>query len=202
MSEAPKEAPPAKKSKMLLIVGLLVLLLGGGGGGAWFLMNKKPPPDADSLAENQRKLDLKSRVYVPLDPFTVNLADEGDSRMAQIAMVLEVNSNEVAEEIKSVTPNIRNQVLMLLSAKKAADILSVEGKEQLAREVGESVATQIGLPTRAFRKVKARAEPEDDEDHDDEEAEEGGKTRAAKARARNRAPVPPVRVNFAQFIVQ
>ena len=201
MSEAPKEAQPAKKSKMLLVIGLVVLLLGGGGGGAWFFMSKKAP-DPDALAETQRKLDIKNRVYVPLDPFTVNLADEGGSRMAQIAMVLEVNSNEIAEEIKALTPNIRNQVLLVLSAKKAADLLSIEGKEQLAREVGEAAASLIGLPTRAFRRVKAKAEPEDDEEHDEDELEDG-KERAGKSRARSRpAPVLPVRVNFAQFIVQ
>ena len=66
---------PKKKGKKGLVIALAaVLLLGGGGGGtAWYFM--KPKPDAEADAEHARV--TKKKTFAALEPFTVNLADEG-----------------------------------------------------------------------------------------------------------------------------
>ena len=74
-------------------------------------------------------------MFVPLDPFTVNLADKDVDRFAQIGITLEVIDAHTSDTIKAYLPAIRSNVLMVLSHKNSADLLSREGKEKLAREI-------------------------------------------------------------------
>ncbi len=183
MAEAPKEtAPPKKKPKMLLIIVGAVLLLGAGGAGAWFFLQKHQP-DPAAVAEAQRKKDMKNRVFVPLETFTVNLADEHEGRLAQVGVVLEVRDNAMADEIKAVMPMVRSRVLMILSAKLARDLLSAEGKQQLALQIGDATAILLGHTPEPVRQLGA--------------ADAGNAAVVPVAAAE-----PFVRVNFSQFLVQ
>lgn len=202
MSEAPKEAAGKKNTgKLMLIIGIVVLLLGGGGGAAWFMLKGKPH-DAAADAEAAYKEALKHRVYVPLDTFTVNLADDKDQRMAQVGMVLEVRDGETGEEIKAIMPTVRNKILMLLSAKQSKDLLTVDGKEQLAQQVAEATAGLIGhAPKR--KKPKRKIEKADDDADGAKKDEADGEDADAEApKVVARPEIPLIRVNFSQFIVQ
>ena len=141
MAEAGKTE--AKKSRTALFVMAAVLLAGGVGAGTWFFMSRHAP-DPAAVADAARKAALKNRVFVPLEPFTVNLADPEEQRMAQIGLVLEVANNELAEDIKSVMPNVRSNILMLVSSKQAKDLLSLEGKELLSQQIADATTTLIG----------------------------------------------------------
>ena len=70
--------------------------------------------------------------YLPLDPFIVNLADREADRYLQIGVTFELDSSMTGDQIKAFMPAIRNAVLMLLANKTSKDLLSREGKEQLA----------------------------------------------------------------------
>ena len=90
--EAPKKGP--KKLIIIIVVAVLVLLLGGGAA-AFFLMKKKAAhaegeggEEADTAhevkkAEKPPRDPKKPPVFVPLDPFVVNLADKDTERYAQ-----------------------------------------------------------------------------------------------------------------------
>lgn len=185
MSKAEKEAP-AKKSKLPVILIAVAALAGGGAaGGAVFFM-KKGPVDPAVQAEALRKAALKSRVFVPLEPFTVNLADTRESRLAQIGIVLEVPSNETAEEIKTVMPIVRSRILTLVSSKQARELLSTEGKEQLTLQIADATAILIGHepPSKASK-------PGDGNGH------------AVAAAGGHGAPARPiVEVNLSSLVVQ
>lgn len=180
-SDAPAEG---KKSKKLVLIGAVVaVLLAGGGGAAWWFM--KPPPDDEVAAETTHTAKKKGPpVFTPLDPFTVNLADAGGERFAQVAVVLEMRDAKTGETLKEVMPAVRNSVLMLLSSKKSEDLLTVAGKESLAAEIGEAVGEHLGWT------------PPDPAAGDDEAP------RKSKRPKPQPAPNPVAAVLFDKFIVQ
>ncbi len=115
-----------------MIVLAAVLVAGGGGGGAaWFFLHGK----ADG--EPHKKAAVKSGppVFVPIEPFTVNLQPENGEQYLQVAFTLQVNGAEQVELIKENMPKVRSRLLLLLSGKKASELNTVEGKQQLAHEI-------------------------------------------------------------------
>ncbi|MDC8759312.1 flagellar basal body-associated protein FliL [Janthinobacterium fluminis] len=136
-------APPAagaSKKKLLIIVLAAVLGAGGlGGGGAWYFLHGKK--DAEPEHEKPRKKVSKAGppVFVPLDPFTVNLQPENGEQYLQIAFTLQVSGLEEVELVKLNMPKVRSRLLLLLSSKKASELNTGEGKKQLADEIIEQV---------------------------------------------------------------
>lgn len=136
-------AAPAKKSKMPMMIIAAVLIAAGAGGGAWFLAGRSAP-DPAAAAEAQRKAALRSRIFLPLDPFTVNLADTRETRMAQIAVVFEVENQGLADDIKAVMPRVRDRILTIVSSKQARELLSVDGKVQLTNQIADETTRLLG----------------------------------------------------------
>ena len=208
------EGAKPKGSKKLLVVALAaVLLLGGGGGAAWWFFLKPKPDAEDAYADAARvKKDAKPAVFSSLEPFTVNLADPGGERVAQVAMVIEVESIEFDNRLKAQMPALRNRILLLLSSKRSEELLTVKGKKLLAREIGDEAAELLGWtppePEPAPRKRKTSAgDGEAGKDasagvtasaEEDEAAEE----RASRRKRRPAPPSPVIAVHFSQFIVQ
>ena len=143
------EAPPPKKSKKLLIivVAALVIVLTLVSAGAYLIIRNQRAQDnedGDSAVESahvEKKKDGKAAapVYVPLEAFTVNLVPENGDQFLQLVMSIEVNDGNVGERIKTYTPKLRNNVVLLLSSKKASELITREGKEALATEVRDLI---------------------------------------------------------------
>lgn len=202
--EAKDEAATPKKGKGKLIVLIVaaVLVLGAGGGAAWWFM--RPKHDAGEEVAHAAK--PAEHVFTSLDPFTVNLADDGGDRMAQIAVVVELESKATEERISKNMPIVRNGILMLISSLESKEILTVAGKERLAERIAAVAGGAIGWA------------PGDEDDHDDSEDGDEEPAKASKAKdgkdakvtkkkrkrrpARRAEPNPIVAVHFGQFIVQ
>jgi flagellar FliL protein len=202
-------APPKKgKKKLLMMIGTAVLVLGlvGGGGAAWYL-KKKHAADAEAEAEVEvgpdgtgkpvAKRDPKAvPTFVPLDPFTVNLADREAERYAQVGISLELKSAHAADQIKAYMPVIRNNILMVLAHTSAGELLERDGKTKLAAEILSETSRALGYePVRAT--VPAAAAPADDEDPD---APKKKKARPAEPDPKDVSPV--IGVHFSNFIIQ
>lgn len=145
--------PPAKvKKKVIIIVAVAALLVLGGGGGAAALLLKKNAGalDAEVDAEEDpppaavRRHGGAMPVFVPLDPFTVNLADRQADRYAQVGVTLEIIDAKTGDEIKTFMPAIRNNVLMAIADRTAADLLGREGKAQLAERIKREASRALG----------------------------------------------------------
>jgi flagellar protein FliL len=149
---APADTPPAGKSKKKLLLiaaaAALVLLLAAGGGAAWWMMKKSDKPaedaelaDADEHAEEvkakKKKKDDKKHtpVFLPLEMFTVNLADREAERYAQVGITLELSDAKSGDVLKAYMPAVRNDILMLLAHKKASELQERAGKVTLANEI-------------------------------------------------------------------
>jgi flagellar FliL protein len=132
------------KSKLFLIIGAVVLVLVlGGAGAAWFFLHGSG--GADTSADSGKKehgSDKKKKKkaeappeYLAIEPFTVNLQPDNGDQYLRIAFTLQVDGPEQVELIKNNMAKVRSRVLLLLSGKKASEINTVEGKQQLAGEI-------------------------------------------------------------------
>jgi flagellar protein FliL len=212
MSTVAADAAPAPKGKkkLFLIVGIALAVLLAGGGGALVLMKKS---SADAEAEAELDEDggsapvKKSKtaaaptgappVFVPLEPFTVNLADSAADRYAQVAVTLQIDDAKLEAELKAYLPAIRNNILLALADHTAAQLLGRDGKRLLAERIRRETARAMGyeLPT---EEELAEAEAEADAEGDDPPPKRRGKQRRAPE-----MPELPIRaVHFANFIIQ
>jgi flagellar FliL protein len=137
---APAEAPAAggSKKKMMIIILAAVLASGAAAGGAvWFLGRGKAP--AGGHEASVAHASSVPALFLPLDPFTVNLATENADQFLQVSISLQVVDAPTVELIKANIAIVRNRILILLSSKKSSEINTVEGKEKLATEIMEKV---------------------------------------------------------------
>lgn len=128
----------ASKKKLIIIILASVLVAGGGGGGAaWYFLHGKGDQEESSPSKKKKHSAAKAGppVFVPIDSFTVNLQPENGEQYLQIAFTLQVSNSEEMETIKVNMPKVRSRLLLLLSGKKASELNTVEGKQQLAAEI-------------------------------------------------------------------
>lgn len=136
-------AAPASggKNKLFILIGALVVVLGLGGAAAWYFLHGSDGGAASSSKEHSAGSDKKKKgkeappEYLAIEPFTVNLQPENGDQYLQIAFTLQVDGAEQAEVIKNNMAKVRSRVLLLLSGKKASEINTVQGKQQLAGEI-------------------------------------------------------------------
>lgn len=115
-----------------------VLLLGGGAGAGWYFLHGSGDAEAHEEAPKKKKKKEKEAVkaeYVPIEQFVVNLQPENGDQYLQIQFTLQVDGPEQAVLIKDNMAKVRSRVLLLLSGKKASEISTIEGKQQLAAEI-------------------------------------------------------------------
>jgi flagellar protein FliL len=206
-------AVPAKKGKKKLIIMLaavLLVVLGAGGGAAVYFKKKAARAAEEAAATDEggtagehkaAKRDPKHPpIFLPLDPFVVNLADKEADRYAQIGITLELQDAKFGDELKLYMPAIRNGILMILAHKTSAELLERSGKEMLAMQVQREAARTMGIEVadpEAVTEAKPADAPAAKEDADDE-AEKKPKKKVKKAIE----PNPIVHVHFSNFIIQ
>jgi flagellar FliL protein len=147
--KAEAAAAPAAggKSKLFMMIGAAVLVLGLGGGAGWYFLHGSSGEESseaakkDHGASKKKKKDEHPPEYLAIEPFTVNLQPENGDQYLRVAFTLQVDGAEQAELIKTNIAKVRSRVLLLLSGKKASEINTVEGKQQLAGEILAVVKT-------------------------------------------------------------
>lgn len=150
------EAPKKKSKKLLIIILAVVLLLVLGGGGAAYMLLKKGDhgEDGDEEAAEETVKSKKDKkkdphalpVFVNLDTFTVNLVPETGDQYLQVILSLELESATDEALLKAQMPKIRNNLTLLLSSKKASELLPKEGKEHLAEALKDEINAVIEPP--------------------------------------------------------
>ncbi len=142
MAENTEVEEEKKSSKKMIIIAVLVLLLGGGGAGYFFMagdstevegeQTEKPGEQADATESNNEKL------YTALEkPLLVNFPKGSRARLIQVSLTLLVEDEETIEALKKHQPMLRNNLLMIISAKGPDKLASKEGKEELRAEMLE-----------------------------------------------------------------
>ena len=198
------EAPSkGSKKKLIMIVAALLVLALVGGGAAMLLLKKKAAAEDDAeepaaaahspVTAAAAKHDSSPPIFVPLDPFTVNLADKDAERYAQVAVTLQITDAHFADQLKLYMPAIRNNILMVLAHKTAAELLTRDGKTKLASQILRESLRPLGFEVEA-----------DGEDDDEPEPAAVATAKSKKKKAKRKAaPVYPIKaVQFANFIIQ
>lgn len=123
----------------------------------------------------------------------MNLADRDADRYAQLNIVFELSDDKSAEVVKNFMPIIRNNILMLLSHKTAADLFEKTGKQTLSNEILVETAKALGLdaPQNALKALGRLPKPVIGED---------GEPIPVRVNPANASPV--ISVNFSNFIIQ
>lgn len=106
-----------------------------------FLFTSLLPVQSASANEGGAKEGASA--YIKLEPFTVNLTDL--SQYLQIGLTLQGGSPEAAAAVAMLMPKVRHEMILLLSSKDAAEILSPEGKVKLADEIKHAINNAIDL---------------------------------------------------------
>lgn len=195
------------KKKLLIIVGAaLALVLAAGGGGVWMLKKRAAQAAAmageDEAAASETAAHAAAAkpeakgvpIFLPLDPFIVNLSDKDVDRYAQIGITLELESTVFADQVKAYMPAVRNAILLLLAQKSSKDLLGRTGKEELAEEIMREAVRPMGIEILAPEPVTVAAAASSAQD----EAPVKTTKKAKKGAVRN----PVQHVHFSSFIIQ
>jgi flagellar FliL protein len=180
------EAPP-KRGKILWISAVVLVVLACSIAAGWYFTR---PAATEASAEEQPSRKRSETVFVKLEPFTVNLADEGGERLAQVAIVLELADKASEAVLARNLPIVRNNLLLLLSSQHTGSLLSMDGKLALAREIAARAGVALGWKEEAAAKEAT--------------ATTAVKTAAKAAPAARHAVQanPVVAVHFSQLLVQ
>ncbi len=147
-----------RKTLIIIAVALAVLLAVGGGAAAWFLKQRaaaaaaaegEDGPVAEVAEAKPVKAELKNApTFVPLDPFTVNLADREAERYAQVGVTLELADPKSADLLKAYLPAIRNNILLTLGSMTAAQLIERDGTLRRAAEIRREALRPLGYEIR------------------------------------------------------
>ncbi len=144
---------PKKKGKMLIILAVVGVLVIGGGVGAYLLLSK---PAAEKTAahgdeaggeeaaeEEGGEGNAHAPIYVKLEAFTVNLADQESYLQTEIQLL--VADATLGEKMNARLPEVRDAMIRLLSSKTAEELSQQEGKDKLASEVQKQINDVLGI---------------------------------------------------------
>lgn len=204
-------APPPKKGKkkLFIMIGAAVLVLALAAGAAVIYLKSRAAAAEAAASEEvddgtapaaahakTHKRDPKAMpTFVPLDPFTVNLADRDAERYAQVGVSLELADAHETDRIKTYMPVIRNNILMVLAHKTSAELLERDGKTKLAHEIQLETARALGVD---FGDDAAADEAAATKPGDEDPAAKAKKKKLKKAEPE----LPVTAVHFSNFIIQ
>lgn len=175
-------AKPKSKKLLFIILGVVLLALIGAGA-ALFLLKKNTAEDEEGYEDEPVAQQSQGRpktppVFLPMENMVVNLADAGGNRFVQLGITLQLQDAKTGEDMKVYMPSIRSAILMLISQQTSDDVLQIEGKNRLSKDIIREISDIMGYEV--------------------EDEDEGGNTKR-----RRRAPPNPVQaVLFSSFIVQ
>ncbi len=166
-SEVP--APQPSRKKKFLIIGLAALLIVALVGGATTLYFKlfadkqtdQAEEEVATKQEEKKKKEEKKKtppVFAVLDTFTVNLAQETGDQYLQVNITLELDDPLADAALKENMPKIRDSIIRLLANKKASELTTTEGKDELSWELRDALNLLLEPDQPAPVKGKRRQE--------------------------------------------
>jgi len=150
--EASKGAPPQKGSKptLFIILSILNMAVVGAVGFMLYMGKKKEAAEPkiehvikgehEAQIEDSKEANTFVKEMVRLEPFVVNLAGSRGRRLARVTLELEVDNDKVKDEIETRSAQIRDIIIIILSAKNYESVSNKEGKDALRDEIRDTVS--------------------------------------------------------------
>ena len=137
-----------QKPTLFIILAIVNMLVIGGVGFMVWQGNKEREarPNIDDVIQGEAEDRMEEKEadpfigkLIPLETFLVNLAGSRGRKLAKINIELEVEGERVEEEIDKRKPQIRDIIIILLSSKTHAQVVTKEGKDFLRAEIRDTV---------------------------------------------------------------
>ncbi len=152
-----EEAPPKKKSRKLLLIALMGIFVAGGAGGGFYFWRHRVSSKTNATKENSADKDKEKKAkadpgdgevkqVIELQPFIVNLSDKNESRYLRMTISLGVGDSSEAKVDPLFTTKVRNAILAVITNKTSEEVLTVEGKAELRREMLKAAAAAADKP--------------------------------------------------------
>lgn len=142
MAEKEKDKAEVKEKSgkglmvVLFILGLIVLGAATFGGVYLFMKTNKTVSAQQVVVE---------QIYVDLDEFTINLADEGGKRYfkGELSLGYDKSDKKVAEEITNNTVVIRDAIIFYFKGQKAEFVNDINNKEKIKEDLIEAINKEL-----------------------------------------------------------
>jgi len=120
---------------------MLLLVAAASIGGTLFYSSRFGPFTAHAVEAPTKPAPppVPSPIYVPLDPFTVTLQGNYDRRILYTAITLRVADAASGKLLDSYMPEVRNRVLLTLSAQNPETVQTPEARAALAKALTKSL---------------------------------------------------------------
>ena len=121
---------------VLFILGLIVLGAATFGGVYLFMKTNKTVSAQQVVVE---------KIYVDLEEFTINLADEGGKRYfkGELSLGYDKSDKKVAEEITNNTVVIRDAIIFYFKGQKAEFVNDINNKEKIKEDLIEAINKEL-----------------------------------------------------------
>ncbi|BAC24200.1 fliL [Wigglesworthia glossinidia endosymbiont of Glossina brevipalpis] len=126
-----------------IIIGLLIAIISGVFYFKPWAIEEKSIPNSPTIESPQLENSV-SNIYFPLDAFTVSLQPEDGEygSMLYIGLTLRLKNESIKELLESKLPELRNQLILLLSQQTPSSLSSSEGKNVLLKEIKKELNKQ------------------------------------------------------------
>lgn len=148
------EVAPAKKSgnKKIIIAILLAMIVGGGGTGGFFfwrtrVVKGQSSHNSESKKESHDGNEQEVTEVVELAPFIVNLADKEEPKYLRMTVSLGLGEGTGEKPDPLFMTKVRNAILAIVTTKTAEEILTVEGKTELRKEMLSAARSVVDKPS-------------------------------------------------------
>jgi len=160
MAENEEVEGEEKKSSKLIIIIAVVLLIVGGGAAYYFMAGDSEAVDGEQAEEVEEVIEdeeedaANEELYYDMSQsLIVNFPKGSGASLIQVSVSLLVKGTETLDAVKKHEPMIRNNLLMAISAKGAANLKTREGKEALRETMLDEIGKVMERMTRR-NKVK------------------------------------------------
>lgn len=132
--------------KLLWLLVVLVVIASSAAATALFMV-MSDDDDGQAQAQEPEVIEHQAPIFVKIEPFTVNLADDDyGSRLLYAGISLKVADEQSQTLLNEHMPEVRSRLLMLLSGQQAADLASPEDKQRLAERVKATLEAPMVEP--------------------------------------------------------
>lgn len=122
--------------KLLWSMMVLLILSSSAAAVALYMVFTQQGNEARSAINTQVVPEQKAPIFLPIKPFTVNLADdEYGPRLLYTGLSLKLGDESSQEILEQHMPQVRSRLLTLFSGKQASELTSPGGKQRLADQV-------------------------------------------------------------------
>lgn len=127
----------------ILVAVLLLIILAATATITWLIVEK--PARAGQKLESM--VTSSAPLFLKLEPFTVNLqSSDYGSRLLYVGITLDLGNDSTVSFVQNHLPQVRNRLLMVLSGQDAAALVTSEGKQKLAAQIGAALSKPFTQP--------------------------------------------------------